>query len=85
MNLKVTLKGCDSYADAQAWYPKQEIRLNLPKCHEYAIKFKIEFSEYVARCLNHEFLHHLLEDEQSCGTSNALDNIARKYKDYWMW
>ena len=85
LELKVTINGCDSHCDAQAWYPEHEIRLNLPKCQECAIKFEIEFYEYIARCLNHEFLHHLLKTEQSENVSHKLDNIARKYKDYWMW
>jgi len=82
---KVTIKGCNHYSDAQAWLEEKETRLNLPNCKKYAKINNIEFIEFVARCLNHEFLHHLLDVEHNYETSRALDNIAKELKDYWMW
>lgn len=85
MQPKVTLYHCAKWSDAQYNREVQETRLNLPKCKEYAKEYGIDFLEYVARCLNHEFLHHLLYEEQDKNTSRALDNIAKKFKDEWLW
>ena len=82
---KVTIKGCSHFSDAQAFYDEKETRLNLPLCKIFAEGNGIEFYEFVARCLNHEFLHHLLYIEQDYDTSGALDNIAKKFKDFWLW
>ena len=81
----VTIKGCLSSSDAQAWIEEREIRLNLPNCKRFAKRNNIEFIEFVARCLNHEFLHHLFDVEHDYVTSHALDNIAKKNKDVWLW
>jgi len=85
METKVTLYRCCHHSDAQYNRYTQETRLNLPKCREFAAENEIEFHEYVARCLNHEFLHHLFWEEQNEDTSRALDKIAKKFKDYWLW
>lgn len=81
----VTIKGCCKWTDAEANYGSEEIRLNLLLCEQYAEECKIEFHEYIARCVNHEFLHHLLHEEQNYETSGALDNIAERLKDFWLW
>jgi len=73
------------YSDTEAWYNERETRINLPLCKKYAKQNKIEFTDFVARCLNHEFLHHLLNEEQDRDTSGALDNIAKRLKDFWLW
>ena len=78
----VTLKGCGHYSDAQTWLDEKETRLNLPTCAKMAEKHGIDFCEFVARCLNHEFLHHLFYEEQNRDTSRALDNIAKRLKDF---
>lgn len=82
---KVTIYGCSHFSDAQTFYEEKETRLNLMKCAEFAEENNIEFSEFVARCLNHEFLHHLLYVEQDYDTSGALDHIAKRLKDFWLW
>jgi len=82
---KVTIYGCPSHSDAQAWLDERETRLNLPVCKKFAERNGIEFHEFVARCVNHEFLHHLFDVEHDYTTSHALDNIAKRLKDYWLW
>ena len=59
--------------------------LNLKRCEQFAQDLDIDFYEYVARCINHEFLHYLLHFEQNARTCSILDSIAEKYKEYWMW
>jgi hypothetical protein len=82
---KVTIKKYDSWSDATANYESRETRLNLLKCKQYAEEENIEFHEFVARCLNHEFIHHLLNEEQGRDTSYCLDHIAKRLKDFWLW
>ena len=81
----VTIKGCCPHSDAQAWLDERETRLNLPVCKKYAKRNNIEFIEFVARCLNHEFLHHLLNEEHGRQATWELDNIAKRLKDFWLW
>ena len=62
-----------------------EIFLSLTKCKRYAKESKIEFYEFVARVVNHEFLHHLFKEEHDEFVSHDLDNIAKRFKDFWLW
>ncbi len=59
--------------------------LNLKECKSCSKEYNIDFYEYVARCINHEFLHYLLHSEHDSWICTRLDTIARKYMEYWMW
>ena len=72
-----------SHSDGE--YFEGVISLNLKKCTKFAKENKIEFSEFIARVINHEFLHYLFHTEHDEETGHNLDNIAKKYKDYWLW
>jgi len=71
--------------DAIYDYNELFMSLNLPKCKTTAHECKIDFYEYVARCVNHEFLHYALHMEHDYDTCHKLDRIAKKYMEYWMW
>jgi len=79
LNLK---EKCD---DAIYEYHKLFISLNLPQCKKDAQECNIDFYEYVARCINHEFLHYVLHMEHGYDTCYKLDKIAHRHKDFWMW
>jgi len=46
--------------------------------------------KFIARVLNHEYLHHILANEHSNPVSNALDNLTHghqndpKIREYWL-
>jgi len=73
------------YSDATYDVYDKYISLNLKECEKYARQDGTDFYEYVARCINHEVLHHILNIEQNAQTTRDFDNIAEKYMKYWMW
>lgn len=79
----ISIRDCSYYHDGE--YFNGKIYLNLKECERYAKKTKIEFSEFIARVLNHEFLHHLFKEEHDEYVSHDLDNIAKRLKDFWLW
>lgn len=79
----------ESHISSDAIYHSQNtpiiMTINLAKCKWYAEQNCLDFYEYVARCINHEFLHHILNMEHSYQICCKLDNIAKQNKEYWMW
>ena len=75
--------------DGQYDYAVIEIRVNPTKCIEFAEDYAIEPIEYIARVLNHEVLHHVLQQEHGRVACRALDMLCSHKKqftiDYWLW
>ena len=73
------------HSDANYNPSTEVVAIDLNLCKQGAKTYKIDFYEYVARCLNHEYIHHLINIIDGDDTTRAFDKIAKKYIDYWMW
>jgi len=67
----------------------KSMSINLNACKNDAEKLQMGFYEYVARCINHEFIHYLLDIEQDYDTCHKLDKLCSMKRDmcikYWLW
>ena len=76
--------GC-YYCDTQLIIINPTICLNASKI------YGIELIEYIARVINHEFLHHILHIDHGREATRGLDIIIgyssdmEKWKEVWMW
>lgn len=74
-----------TWADATYDMDTCEITIDTNYCKSCANKHNMSYIEYVARCINHETLHHIMQVDHSERACHALDNIAKKNIEYWMW
>ena len=80
----INLKDKAFLSDAAYNYENNEIKLNIEELRDYSKKHDIEFYEYVARCLNHEFLHYIFYIEHGEDTAHALDGLCNAKHELWM-
>ena len=75
--------------DAVYHHSDKTMSMNLKECKQYAKEYSMNFYVYVARCINHEFLHYLLDIEQDYDTCHSLDKLCKgKHAmciEYWLW